>query len=302
MNLSRFVAVAALCLTLCLTAIAAHTQDQAVSDQVVSHEVDWQRGTVSIEIRRPILADAANKPSAISRVQSEIERDAVGIIAEHLLSLTLDSYYTIDEYLSSDESRIQEVLRAASQARPVDAKSSPDLQSALVLFELDLHGDLLAQFIEHTLPESIPQQLGWVPLKEYTGIVIYAAEPLPIHGTDRVELIHPALLPELYYFGDSQREIFLLADAKRMVPEYLTNWGVVRYVASVDERDLYPRVGEAPLRIMAYGGFGRYPTDIVLARSDAEQILSSEANRQLLSQGRIAVALSPSAIGTIEQP
>ena len=133
----------------------------------------------------------------------------------------------------------------------------------------------MARFIRHEIPVSLPPLLRWVPSKQDTGIIIYAAEPLPIHGTDRVERIRPALMPELYYYGQSQREIYLLVDALRVAPEFLVNWGVVAYTDSTDEHDLYQRVGDAPLRIMAYGGFGRFPTDIVLAQSDAEQILSS---------------------------
>jgi hypothetical protein len=46
-------------------------------------------------------------------------------------------------------------------------------------------------------------------------------------------------------------------------------------------------VGDRPLRIIARGVFGINPTDPVIDRSDALVILSSEANRRLLGEGRV---------------
>jgi hypothetical protein len=46
------------------------------------------------------------------------------------------------------------------------------------------------------------------------------------------------------------------------------------------------------LRIIARGVFGARPTDPIIDRDDALLILSTEANRRLLREGRIAIVLN----------
>jgi hypothetical protein len=50
--------------------------------------------------------------------------------------------------------------------------------------------------------------------------------------------------------------------------------------------------GERPLRIIARGVFGIRPTDLIIDRADSLLVVSSEANRRLLSQGRVVIALN----------
>jgi hypothetical protein len=62
---------------------------------------------------------------------------------------------------------------------------------------------------------------------------------------------------------------------------------------SAELRDI---VGERPLRIFARGVFGINPTDLIIERDDAMQIISSEANRRLLSGGKVAIILDDSVL------
>jgi hypothetical protein len=55
-------------------------------------------------------------------------------------------------------------------------------------------------------------------------------------------------------------------------------------------------VGERPLRIFAHGVFGIKPTDLIIDRSDAMLIISSEENRRLLSEGKVAILLNDSVL------
>ena len=50
-------------------------------------------------------------------------------------------------------------------------------------------------------------------------------------------------------------------------------------------------VGSHPLRIFARGVFGINPTDPIIGREDALQIISNEGNRALLREGRVAVII-----------
>ena len=55
-------------------------------------------------------------------------------------------------------------------------------------------------------------------------------------------------------------------------------------------------VGDRPLRIFARGVFGTHTTDPIISREDALLIISTEINRNLLREGRIAIILDDSVL------
>jgi len=55
-------------------------------------------------------------------------------------------------------------------------------------------------------------------------------------------------------------------------------------------------VGNRPLRIFARGVFGTTPTDPIIDRDDALLIISSEENRSLLREGKVAIILEDSML------
>ena len=178
-------------LSLAVVAAGAQVGNESgrIDGEAVVTSVDWESGTVIVSVSRAVPTETTNSPSAISRVQAQIERDAPAIVAGELLALTYNSYYTIGQLVDENESLIRRVLEAASLARAVDARSSTDLKWAEVTFRLNLHADIASLFVRHTYTDALPAILRWVPTADYTGIVIYAAEPLPIHGTDRREYV-----------------------------------------------------------------------------------------------------------------
>ena len=58
------------------------------------------------------------------------------------------------------------------------------------------------------------------------------------------------------------------------------------------EGELASLLGPRPLRILARGVFGVTPTDPVIDRDDALKIISTENNRRLLREGRVALVLN----------
>jgi hypothetical protein len=72
---------------------------------------------------------------------------------------------------------------------------------------------------------------------------------------------------------------------------YVSRPGIFRPTPSGLDEDLAALVGTNPLRIIARGVFGIRPTDPVIDRDDAMLILSTEENRRLLREGRVAIVL-----------
>ena len=281
--------VAGLLLTLTVFSALPDESD----DTTVTHSISWSTGELFFTISRPVPNSGANRPAAVSRVQTAIRNDAVSII-ENVLEdvLPYDSYYTLKEYLTENEGAIARVLDAARSATAIEARASDDLLSAEVTYRLDLYGDVVSQLIEHETAAPVTRILGWLPGGDYTGVLIYAAEPLPHIDTGTEEMAEPTLFPGIYYRAPREEELYRLIEAENVEPEYLSRWGVVGYTTDPYAFDQYERIGDNPLRIMAIGCFGAHPTDLVIRREHAVQLLASEANRRLLAEGRVVAIVA----------
>ena len=75
------------------------------------------------------------------------------------------------------------------------------------------------------------------------------------------------------------------------VVRYINRDSIMRAAPSAMDDNLIKLVGDNPLRIVARGVFGAVPTDPIIDTEDALLILSSENNRRLLLEGRIAIVL-----------
>jgi hypothetical protein len=285
------VSLIACLLILISTALPAQTG----SDTIVS-DVDWSEGVLRVTVERPIDDVNDGGPTGVSRTQRSIMRDKSGIIVPLLAALRFDSRSTVSELLSGDESRIAAVEEAADAAVAVDSAATPDLLAARVTFELDLYRDFAARFISHAHPTPVEQRLGWVPQTDYTGILIYAADELPLFGTDRRVRVEPAIFPGFYSLGEADGLLYRLAELEHMNPTRLADEGPVAYTHDVQGTGVAERLGPRPLRVLAVGVFGTRPTDVIVSESDALQIIASKHNRALLTDGRIVIVLDPSRL------
>jgi hypothetical protein len=66
---------------------------------------------------------------------------------------------------------------------------------------------------------------------------------------------------------------------------------MVAYSETETHSDLLERIGAAPLRTVARGVFGINGTDLLLPGEAVDRLLVREANRELLSQGRVLIVI-----------
>jgi hypothetical protein len=264
--------------------------------QEVTTSVDWETERLHVTISRPVPQEGPNVAAAVSRVRGEIQRDAGPVLVSAMRALVYDSLQTVDELITSDEEHIRDLAAAAAAAQTADARATPDLNSVVVEFVVDLRAQLLPALLNHERPLPLEPLLKWIPTTEYTGIVIYAADPLLVHGTDRMEYVQPALFPGLYYMNETGDGILRLMEAEHVSAESVRKWGPVLYSPDVADAEFSERAGARPLRIVAYRAFGRYPTDVVISNGDAMQILANENNRSLIAEGRVVLVLDSEAL------
>lgn len=265
-----------------------------VGNDRISFSIDWPTQALHVSITRPVNAQG-NAPAAVSRTQAAIRRDAAPLIAQALLSVQLNAQLTLAEFVreSGQTSRLQSI---ASRATPVDALSDPALQIATVSFRLHLYEDIAASFRSSAEVAPLPDRIGWTAAGEYTGLVIYAPDTLPVFGTFNRSRLTPALLPSLRHLDRSESQIFTLLESSMVQPAALDTVGPVLYHTDESAPAVRRRVGEHPLRVIAIGAFGIDPVDPVLQYEDAEELLASEHNIELLQEGRVVIIVSPDSL------
>ena len=268
-----------------LLPLPAFSQTQ---DDSVSTRIDWTSGTLHVTVERPVESTG---PAAISRTQRSIRNDAPRLILPVLIGMPIDSRHDVRSLSLEREELITALERAAGRATPVEAGSTADLRTARVTFVLDIYRDLGSEFIVHERPIPIGHEPGWIAHADYTGILIYAADELPLFGTGESARIEPTLFPGIYYTSGSEDLIFRLSEAEYVDPAQLASHGPAAYTDDVQATGLGDRLGPRPLRILAIGAFGSRPTDIVISEADARQIMASEANRSLLRHGRVVIVV-----------
>ncbi len=254
----------------------------------VVHQINWQTGFLEITVEQPIEEQRSNAPARLFRTQQEIEQAFPRILFESVLPLRIDSVKTVEDAVRTTpaiSSRLTELSTFTERGLP---RPDQQLTSLSQQFRVPIFPNLAELFVSHQIPFRMERVVRWVPTENFSGLVIYAAGAMPHRGTGESTLLEAALLPEIY---DTTLRPVLEQDM--LDPEALRRWGVVAYSEDFDEDRWRHRIGPNPYRIMAREVFGLLPTDILISPEDADRLLSSSHNRNMLREGRILVIVAP---------
>jgi hypothetical protein len=280
-----------LLVTLGGTLMAQQVQEEGM---LVSKQVDWQRGVLILEVALAVEAKEFN-PGSRFEAERKIERLLPGLFMSSVVDIPFDSYRTIGDRLKEDQLLFQRLeSTAVSSVVKSYSRVREDLQEIEVQYRFPFYGEggFVTPLILHSRPFPLERKLGFVPSRNFTGLVIYAGGELPAHGKDIRQQVQPALFPTLY---DEQMNPILTMHM--CDPAYLKRWGMVAYSDSEQSSALLERIGVAPLRTVARGVFGINATDLLLPNEAVDRLLVREANREMLSQGRVLIV-----IASAEQP
>ncbi|GHV76239.1 hypothetical protein AGMMS49942_10600 [Spirochaetia bacterium] len=261
----------------------------------ITGSVSWE--TMKLSAKMVLNLDSAGIRLPTGRAQAEelIATEYPRLVRPTILSIPVDSSSTVKDLIEKGEFTLQNVGSIALSAHRLPPALSPDLASLTASYTIDLTR-IGAALIRHTRPAAPIRPLRPSPAASYTGIIILAAETLPVHGRNTGSLVHPCLLPKIW-----DTEMNLIYDRNMMDTETARQTGMVRYVTESSvfrptpsglSPELTALVGSNPLRIIARGVYGSRPTDPIIDREDALLILSSEDNLRLLREGKVALMLS----------
>jgi hypothetical protein len=271
------------------TALAAASQEVSPDYYAVGERTDWEGRSLDISIDLDLVKAGLRLPSGRGEAERMIERDLPLILKEAVLGLPVDSRRSVEACIDDGTLVPDDLLGLADDVVPGTAAFSKNLRLFHADYSLPLEA-VAALFIHHRTALLPDAPLEYRPTRDFTGIVIYAQGPLPVHGERATEALRPCLFPRIY---DETMKVLL--ERNTVAPESLAAWGELGYATSLDAA-ARRRVGDDPIRVDATAFFGTDRTDILLSQEDALKILASPANRGLLAAGRVIVIVSPASL------
>ncbi|GHV30748.1 hypothetical protein AGMMS4952_18200 [Spirochaetia bacterium] len=268
----------------------------------ITGEVSWETMNINATVVLNLNFAGIKLPTGRAQAEEMISTEYPRLVRPTILSIPVDSSSTVKDLIDQGEFTLQQVGSIALSARRIPPALSTDLASLTASLSIDLTR-IGAGLIRHSRPADIIRPLRPLPAAAYTGIIILAAEPLPIHGRNTGSLVLPCLFPKIW-----DTEMNLIYNRNMMNIDTARQSGMVRYVTESSvfrptpsglSPELEVLVGNNPLRIFAREVYGSRPTDPVIDRADALTILSSETNLRLLREGRVALMVNA---GVLKSP
>ncbi|MDR0316777.1 MAG: polymerase [Treponema sp.] len=258
--------------------------------------LEWDTMEINAAVSLDMASAHIRLPGGRSQGEALITAEYPGLILPGLLKLQVDSSSTVADLVRRGEWSLQETERVALRARSVPPSLSPDLHNLRASYTIGLEW-ISARLIRHNLAAEPPRILSPIAAPVYTGIIIIANEALPVWGMKSTALPTPCLFPKVW---DSEMNLIyernMLDPGKSFMVRYAPVQSIFQENPSGLSAEVIAITGDRPLRIFARGIFGTQPTDPIIDRVDALQILSSEENRRLLREGRVVIVIDDSML------
>ncbi|MEI6387646.1 MAG: hypothetical protein WCQ50_13495 [Spirochaetota bacterium] len=249
----------------------------------VRASIDWSRRVLELRVSLDLRSAGLRLPEGRLAAERMVSRDLPGLAKNPFFAIPVDSRRSVGDTIVDGTVDSSAILDLSALLVRREDSLSKDLRFYLSVWELPLV-EAAKLFISHSTPSPLPQPLEWTASKAWSGIVITAEGPLPVHGErDETDHLSPGLFPRIF-----DADMNLIVDRSTVDPELLASQGPLAYASTFGPSER-ARVGDTPLRIRARELFGIHRTDLVISREDALKILSSPENRKLVVTGRILV-------------
>ncbi len=282
-----FARVAFLAAALSLPLSSAFAEERPI---VSKSTVDWGLQRVDSTLTLDTAKSGITLPTDRSAALQLIEMETPALLKNAFFSVLVDSSSRVGDTVDRGELSMGALNALLDAGKTTPPAFSTDLKRVSMTHAVGLH-DLAALYLRdsgHYVPKP---PLETAPTRAFTGILVDARGALPVHGEYASARLEPCLFPKLWSEGMDRlydRDMVQAAIAKAR--------GIVTYSASPDEGEYRRIVGNDPLRIVARGIYGINRTDPIVSREDYLKIVSLEANRKLLSEGKIVILCDAEAL------
>jgi hypothetical protein len=262
----------------------------------ISGTVEWDtlliKSTVSLD-----LAKAGIKlPSGRTQGELSLSAGYLTLIQPSLMDLQVDSSSTLADVIIRGEFGVLDTEKLALKAQSVPPALSSDLKKISASYTMNL-SELSAVLLRHNRPSPVMRTLLPASTAQYTGIIVIAADNLPLYGMRSTGLAVPCLFPKIW---DSNMNLIyernMLESRNNIMVHYAPLQSIFQDNPSGLTQDIIDVAGNRPLRIFARSLYGINPTDLIIDNIDAMQIISSDDNRRLLAEGKVVFILNDSVL------
>ena len=262
----------------------------------ITGAVDWDTMQIRADVSLDLASAGIRLPAGRTQGEFLLSAGYTDLIQSSILSIQADSSSTLGDLIERGELSLADAQAIAVKASAVPAALSADLKKIHSSYVITLSG-VSSELLKNTRAAPVPRTLNPVSTAQYTGIIIIAVDELPVHGHRISAQPVPCLFPKIWDSGMNliyERRMMETRD-KPMV-NYFPRQSIFQNNPSALSGELREIVGDKPLRIFASGVFGIQPTDLIIDSRDAMLIISSDENRRLLSQGKVAFILDDSVL------
>lgn len=265
-----------------LSSVFAQIDNSTLSS---TSKVDWTTKKFTSKISLDIEKAGINLPAGRTSAESLMKIKTPSLLKDPVLSLYVDSASFLGDMVLSDVITLEQVTNIVEQARQTPALFSHDGKAANATNTIDMEniGRLL---VKHKYPYTPEEPIEIVASRAYSGIIIDARGSIPVHGEYVSSEVYPAFFPTIW-----DEEMNIVYEKNIADKNVVQQQGLVCYNWQ-DNFELYEkRVGNDPLYIKACKVYGRNRTDPLIRKKDALKIITVDANRKLLAEGKVVILL-----------
>jgi hypothetical protein len=251
---------------------------------------DWEQGVFTLTLVTPLPPDPdATPPKRRYLAEQEAQRHVQEEFVRRAGNLPVSSGRTLAEVMAADPAVEAGVAQLGENLKFVSSRVDDAYSSLEMVWSANLWAGLVPLLNDVKEPNPVPPMIAWAPSRDFSGLVIFAMGDLDWLGTG----LKAQWIPSVNFRLLNPRGEIIF-DPSMSDPNLTRTWGQAGFSLGKFNEDRWrDRIGFDPLRIVARGVWGARPGDLVLAQGDWDRILSRDANRKLLAQGRVLVLYGP---------
>ncbi len=269
---------------------AEETPGKANKPITAKTTVDWKLERIDSRLTLDTAKSGIVLPTGRNAALQMLEMETPALLKDAFFSVLVDSSSRVGDTVDREELSLSDLNRIIDAGKTTPPAFSTDLKTVSMTHSVSLP-ELGSLYIRATAPYSPKPPLETAPTRPFTGILVDARGALPVHGEYASATLAPCLFPKLWSSGMDP-----LFDKGMVVPEIARKRGIAQYSASTDEAEYRAIVGNDPLRVVAREIYGKNHTDPVISQGDYLKIVSLEANRKLLTEGKVVILCDKGAL------
>lgn len=246
--------------------------------------IDWENNRIEISIKSPLNQSSSTLASSRRKAENWIEDNKTNIFFKNILDIKINSLNSVSEIINTNPEIYYKLDLLAEKMTPDQTVLSTNLAYLDAHYSYPIYPDFVSVFYTGSQHIKKLKKLDHRDYGEFTGLIVYVPESISLHQKSVDGTLTKVLFPRIF-----DEDMNLILDYTMVEPEFIKRWGMVVYGESFDENIYQSRIGITPLRTIARGLFGKNNSDIIISNEDADMLIGTNNNLNIISQARILI-------------